>query len=89
MTKYEIMKNYREISYKNRDEIREGCTMEQADQEPEMMESFDSLEAARMSGISPRSRKLNKQKRRFGVFRAAFLYSKNPVLTNYNKCFIV
>ena len=47
MKKYEIMKSYREISYKNRDEIREGCTMEQADQEPEMMESFDSLEAAR------------------------------------------
>ena len=29
MKKYEIKKNTREISYKNRDEIHEGCTLEQ------------------------------------------------------------
>lgn len=47
MTRFEIIKNRREISYNDRAEIREGCTLEQADQEPERLESFDNLEAAR------------------------------------------
>ncbi|MBD5543745.1 MAG: hypothetical protein HDR01_05775 [Lachnospiraceae bacterium] len=40
--KYEIRKNTREISYKKRAEIKEGCTLEQDNQEPEIIKSFDN-----------------------------------------------
>lgn len=46
MKKYELRKNTREISYKERNEITEGCTLNQMDQEPEIIESFDSKEEA-------------------------------------------
>ena len=39
-------KNTREISYKNRDEIHEGCTLEQMNMEPEILQSFDNKDEA-------------------------------------------
>ncbi len=46
MIKFEIKKNEREISYKNRSEIKVGCTLEQDNQEPAVIKSFDSKEEA-------------------------------------------
>ena len=51
MIRYNLVKNTREISYKNRQEICEGCTLEQMNQEPETLKSFadkdEALEALR------------------------------------------
>lgn len=44
---FEITKYTREISYKERNQITEGCTTNQDDLFPEVMESFETLEAAR------------------------------------------
>lgn len=44
--KYEIRKNTREISYKDRKEIKEGCTLDQFDQELEIIKVFDDKEKA-------------------------------------------
>lgn len=44
--KYEIRKNEREISYKNRAQIKQGCTLDQFDQEPEIIKSFDDKDEA-------------------------------------------
>ncbi len=44
--KYEIRKNTREISYKNRSEIKDGCTLDQDNQEPEIIKSFDDKDKA-------------------------------------------
>lgn len=44
--KYEIRKNTREISYKKRAEIKEGCTLDQFDQEPEIIKTFDDKDEA-------------------------------------------
>lgn len=44
--KYEIRKNTREISYKKRAEIKEGCTLDQFDQDPEIIKSFDDKDKA-------------------------------------------
>lgn len=44
--KYEIRKNTREISYKKRAEIKEGCTLEQDNQEPEIIKIFDDKDEA-------------------------------------------
>lgn len=44
--KYEIRKNTREISYKNRMEIKQGCTLEQDNQVPEIIKSFDDKDEA-------------------------------------------
>ena len=44
--KYEIIKNTREISYKNRKEIKEGCTLEQDNMMPEIIKSFDNKDEA-------------------------------------------
>ena len=46
MVRYEIIKNTREISYKKRSEIKEGCTLNQRDQEPEIIKAFDKKEDA-------------------------------------------
>lgn len=46
MTKFEIIRNTVEISYKNRSEIKEGCTINQDNQEPELIKSFDVKEEA-------------------------------------------
>ncbi|WP_300802335.1 hypothetical protein [uncultured Acetatifactor sp.] len=44
--KYEIRKNVREISYKNRMQIKQGCTLEQNNQDPEVIKSFDDKDEA-------------------------------------------
>lgn len=44
--KYEIRKNTREISYKNRAQIKQGCTLEQDNQDPEIIKSFDDKDEA-------------------------------------------
>lgn len=46
MLKYELRKNTREIRYRDRKEIKEGCTLNQDDQYPEIISSFDSKEEA-------------------------------------------
>lgn len=45
MKKYEIVKKSKEITWKDRKEIAEGCTMDDA--EPETIASFETLEEAR------------------------------------------
>lgn len=45
-TKYEVIKNSIEISYSNRRNIMEGCTVNQDDCDPEIIKSFDSKEDA-------------------------------------------
>jgi hypothetical protein len=49
MVKYEIVKNIAEFTYRNRKKIHTGCTVEQSDQTPEILESFDSLQEARQA----------------------------------------
>lgn len=44
--KYEIRKNIREISYKKRAGIRVGCTLDQDNQDPEIIKSFDDKDDA-------------------------------------------
>lgn len=44
--KYEIMRITREISYKDRHEIKEGCTLDQSNQEPKIIKSFDGKDEA-------------------------------------------
>ena len=46
MKKYEIVKNTREFTRKNKGEICEGCTPNQDTQYPEILESYDDKEAA-------------------------------------------
>lgn len=46
MLKYELRKNTREIRYKDKAEIKEGCTLNQDDMYPEIINSFDSREEA-------------------------------------------
>lgn len=46
MKKYEIYQNTREISYKNREEIKEGCTLDQRDLEPELIKSCENKDEA-------------------------------------------
>ena len=46
MTRYELKKNTREMSFKERKEIREGCTLDQRDMEPELVASFEDKEEA-------------------------------------------
>lgn len=46
MKKYEIKQNTREISYKKRAEIKSGCTLEQDNQEPVIIKTFDNKEEA-------------------------------------------
>lgn len=43
---FEIKKNTIEISYKDRMNIKPGCTLDSIDSEPEIIESFDTKEAA-------------------------------------------
>ena len=45
MTKYEIVMKRTEISFKDRKNIKEGCTSDA--QDPEQIKSFDTLEEAR------------------------------------------
>lgn len=45
MKKYEIVKKSKEITWKDRKEIAEGCTMDDA--EPETIASFETLEEAK------------------------------------------
>lgn len=44
--KYEIRKNTKEISYKNRAQIEQGCTLDQFDQDSEIIKSFDDKDEA-------------------------------------------
>lgn len=44
--KYEIRKSTREIGYKKRAEIKEGCTLDQFDQDPEIIKAFDDKDKA-------------------------------------------
>ena len=44
--RFEIKKNNIEISYKNRMNIKPGCTLDNIDSDPEIVESFDTKEAA-------------------------------------------
>lgn len=44
--KYELKKNSKEISYSDRMEIMQGCTLNQEDQEPEIIKSFDNKDDA-------------------------------------------
>lgn len=44
--RYEIRKSTREIDYKNRKEIKKGCTLDQRDQESEAVNIFDSKDEA-------------------------------------------
>ena len=46
MTIYELKKNTREMSFKERKEIREGCTLDQRDMEPELIASYEDKEEA-------------------------------------------
>lgn len=46
MVKYELRKNIREIRFKDRNEIKTGCTLQQDNQEPEIIKSFDKKEDA-------------------------------------------
>lgn len=46
MKKFELRENTREVKYKDRKEIKEGCTLYQADQYPKIINSFDSKEEA-------------------------------------------
>ncbi len=46
MKRYDLIKNTREISYKDRDEVCQGCTLDQMDQEPETLKSFDDKDEA-------------------------------------------
>jgi len=41
MTRYELMKNTRMIRYADRLEIKPGCTVDQVDQDPELIASFE------------------------------------------------
>lgn len=45
MKKYEIKRNTAELNKKS--EVREGVTIEQDNQDPEVLESFDTIEEAR------------------------------------------
>lgn len=40
--KYEIIENTRNVKYSNRNQIADGCTLEQDNQFPRIMESFDN-----------------------------------------------
>lgn len=44
--KYEIRKNTKEISCKKRVEIKAGCTLDQENQDPEIIKAFDDKEEA-------------------------------------------
>ena len=44
--RFEIKKNTIEINYKNRMDIKPGCTLDNIDSDPEIIESFDTKEAA-------------------------------------------
>ena len=44
--KYELIENTREVHYKDRAEIKKGCTRDQTDQNPEIIKSFDSKDEA-------------------------------------------
>ena len=46
MKRYELKKNTREMSFKERKEICEGCTLDQRDMEPELIGSFEDKEEA-------------------------------------------
>ena len=46
MEKFELRKNNVEISYKNRSEIMEGCTLNQDNQDPIIIKSFDNKDDA-------------------------------------------
>lgn len=46
MIKYELKRNEREVKYKDRKEIEPGCTLAQADQEPEVIKEFTDKEEA-------------------------------------------
>jgi hypothetical protein len=46
MKKYEVVKNTREISWKKRNEIGKGCTLNQDNQYPETLESYEDKAAA-------------------------------------------
>ena len=45
MKKYEIIENTREV--KHAEDIKEGCTLDQQDQEPVVLESYDTLDEAK------------------------------------------
>jgi hypothetical protein len=47
MKKFEIRKNTAEYSFRKRKNIHTGCTTEQQDQYPEVVEDFDGLEEAK------------------------------------------
>lgn len=49
MKKYEIRRNRIEVAWKNRKEIKEGISLTADSQEPEIVESFDTLEDAKAS----------------------------------------
>lgn len=44
--KYELKKNSKEISYSDRMEIMQGCTLNQEDKESEIIKSFDNKDDA-------------------------------------------
>ena len=46
LTRFELRKNSCEISYKNRKDIKEGCTLEQWEQEPSVIKTFSNKKAA-------------------------------------------
>ena len=46
IVKFELRKNNIEISYKNRTEIAEGCSLNQNDQDPEVIKSFEHKDDA-------------------------------------------
>lgn len=43
---YELKKNTREISYEKKKDIKKGCTLEQNDQNPQIIEPFEDKEQA-------------------------------------------
>lgn len=47
MKKFEIKKNRVEVSWKNRRSIAEGIVLNSADQDPEVVRSYDTLEDAK------------------------------------------
>ena len=46
MIKYELTKNSRELKYKERNKIKQGCTLEQIEQSPEVIKSFEDKDKA-------------------------------------------
>lgn len=46
MKKFEIVQNYREINWRNKEEIEEGCTTKQDNQQAKVLESFDNKDEA-------------------------------------------